>query len=55
MGVISIVVGIINQLITGGAPPCSEDMSDAEETDEFWPFVVIYSSGQLYSSYKYVK
>ena len=22
MGVISIVIGIINQLITGGAPPC---------------------------------
>ena len=24
MGVISIVIGIINQLITGGAPPCGE-------------------------------
>ena len=23
MGVISIVIGIINQLITGGAPPCN--------------------------------
>ena len=28
MGVISIVIGIINQLTTGGAPPCNNDSNN---------------------------